>query len=328
MGGDFYRLQRQILSGAVVIQDHESAVLRVTGGDRLIWLDSIVTQQLKDVIPGETTEALLLDPQGRIEHSFLLTDDGRSSWLLTRKEKIFALEKWLQSMVFRMNVSVHFPEKLLLFSSPNIDSLRNLERVALFSDPWPKVGAESVGLMQENHPGSTWSMMTVAVEEDQQSSLVVPQVGPEFCEPLKIAAARPTMDDVDDKSIPHELDWLRTAVNLNKGCYRGQESVAKVHNLGQPPRRLTLLHLDGSLSQLPEKGDEVFHEALTAGRISRAAWHYEEGPIALALLKRSIPPDADLLVRFKGIELAARQEVIVPAGSREKKDIFRLGPLR
>jgi len=327
-GGDPHRVQRKIVSGEVVIQDDENAVLRLGGNDRLRWLDSLVSQQVADLTIGKTAEALLLSPQGRIEHSFLLTDNGHVTWLLTRKKEIYALEEWLRSMVFRMEVSIQRPEGLLLFSSPLSSSLKCFDPIALFSDPWPTIGAESVGLKEQNHPGSNWSMLTALVEEDKTSALAVPKVGPEFCEPLRIAAARPSMEDVDEKSIPHELDWLRTAVHLNKGCYRGQESVAKVQNLGQPPRRLTILHLDGSSSQLPEKGDEVFSDGRSVGRISRAGWHYELGPLSLALLKRNVPANQDLLVRCKDVKLAAKQETIVPAGSRERKDIFRLGPLR
>ncbi len=327
-GGDLHRLQRQIVSGEVVVEDDASAVLSLGGNDRLRWLDSLVSQQVADLKIEETTEALLLSPQGRIEHSFLLTDDGHLTWLLTRKKEISALEDWLRSMVFRMEVSIQQPQGLVLFSSPVNANFKSLDPIVLFSDPWPKIGAESVGLKEQDHPGSGWSMLTALVEQDKKSSLAVPTVRPEFCEPLRIAAARPSMEEVDEKSIPHELDWLRTAVHLNKGCYRGQESVAKVHNLGQPPRRLTILHLDGSRSQLPEKGDEVLSDGDRVGRISRAGWHYELGPLALAVLKRNVPENQDLLVQCKEIKLAARQETIVPAGSRDKKDIFRLGPLR
>ncbi len=65
-------------------------------------------------------------------------------------------------------------------------------------------------------------------------------------EALRVEARRPRFGvDTDHRTIPNELQWLRTAVHLDKGCYRGQETVARVHNLGRPPRRLVLLHLDG-----------------------------------------------------------------------------------
>jgi folate-binding protein YgfZ len=150
---------------------------------------------------------------------------------------------------------------------------------------------------------------------------------------LRIAAWRPRQaTEVDERSIPHELDWLRTAVHLNKGCYRGQETVAKVHNLGHPPRRLVLLHLDGVL---PVAGDAVIEQPVVepaeapeprdVGRVTSAAHHYELGPIALAVIKRSVDPTAALAVRSaEHGDIAAAQEVIVPPSAGAEADVPRL----
>jgi folate-binding protein YgfZ len=128
-------------------------------------------------------------------------------------------------------------------------------------------------------------------------------------EALRIAAHRPRqITEVDDRTLPHELDWLSTAVHLRKGCYRGQETVAKVHNLGHPPRRLTFLHLDGSNHLLPEE-TEVTLDGKAVGRVTSVAQHFEMGPIALAVLSRSTPADATLMVG----RVSASQEVIVTA---------------
>ena len=116
--------------------------------------------------------------------------------------------------------------------------------------------------------------------------------------------------ETDHRTIPHEVGWLETAVHLDKGCYRGQETVARVHNLGRPPRRLVLLHLDGSESELPgARRPGAARTAATVGSVTSAARHYELGPIALALVKRSTPADATLVAGG----VAAAQEVIVPA---------------
>lgn len=80
------------------------------------------------------------------------------------------------------------------------------------------------------------------------------------------------------------------AVHLNKGCYRGQETVARVHNLGRPPRMLVLLHLDESV-QRPSTGDAVLAGGRTVGRLGTVVEHVELGPVALALLKRGLPGD-------------------------------------
>ena len=111
---------------------------------------------------------------------------------------------------------------------------------------------------------------------------------------------RPEIDaDTDDRTIPHEAGWIGGpeqlgAVHLDKGCYRGQETVARVHNLGKPPRRLVLLHLDGSADERPATGDPVTAGARTVGRVGTVVHHFEYGPIALALVKRNIAADVEL----------------------------------
>lgn len=113
--------------------------------------------------------------------------------------------------------------------------------------------------------------------------------------------------DTDHKTIPNEAGWIGSAVHLDKGCYRGQETVARVHTLGRPPRRLTLLHLDGSENRLPAVGSDLVLGERVVGRVGSSARHHELGPIALALVKRNVPLDAALLADG----LAAAQEVIV-----------------
>ncbi|NBR78390.1 MAG: hypothetical protein EBT76_06300, partial [Microbacteriaceae bacterium] len=124
-------------------------------------------------------------------------------------------------------------------------------------------------------------------------------------------------NEIDEKALPHEFDWLATAVHLNKGCYRGQEAVAKVHNLGHPPRRLVFLHLDGSGHALPDLGDEVYLGDAVVGKITTVGQHYEMGPIALAVIKRNTAVDEILTVSCaaSGEKLSAHQEVIVPASA-------------
>jgi tRNA-modifying protein YgfZ len=326
--GDFLRIQRDVARGDAIVRDDSSAVITVSGPDRLVWLNSLITQDVLGLTPGITLESLLLTPQGRIEHAFFLIDDGSTTWVVTNRDRAEVLESWLNSMVFRMDVKVLSPEGLVVLSSPHVLLLSEIGAVALVRDPWPSVGEGSVGYSQGTHPGADWTMVSAVVSEDACATLRVPVVSSDHLEALAIAAARPTMADVDEKTLPHELDWLRTAVHLNKGCYRGQETVAKVHNLGHPPRRFTLLHLDGSESLLPSSGDEVKLGEKSVGHITRAAWHYELGPIALALLKRTTPIDEPLSVMAGGRIVGAQQEVVVPPDAGATRDIPRLGRRR
>ena len=143
---------------------------------------------------------------------------------------------------------------------------------------------------------------------------------------LRVAAWRPRWSaDVDERVLPHELDWIRTAVHLSKGCYRGQETVAKVHNLGHPPRRLVALQLDGSDSVLPVHGAAGPRRATTSsGAITSVALHFEDGPIALAVVRRSTPVDAEFTVDTDAGPVSAAQEVIVPPEAGATANVPRL----
>jgi folate-binding protein YgfZ len=125
-----------------------------------------------------------------------------------------------------------------------------------------------------------------------------PRAGTWAWEALRIAAGVPRLRrETDHRTIPHEIGLIAPAVHLEKGCYRGQETIARVHNLGRPPRRLVLLHLDGSDDVLPTSGDAVMLLEKQIGFIGSAIHHHELGPIALALIKRSVDPQATLTVR-------------------------------
>ena len=326
VAGDFLRLQRDLARGHALVRDEHSSLITVSGPDRLTWLNSLITQDVLGLAPHQTVESLLLSLHGRIEHAFFLSDDGLTTWILTPTKHAEELEAWLRSMVFRMDVSIDRPAHVEIIAATSEALFSGVGAFMVFSDPWPRVGSGSVGYAEDLHPGNRWELHWAVIPGGTRvSSEVLPA---EHLEALSIAAARPTVKDVDETTLPHELDWLRTAVHLNKGCYRGQETVAKVHNLGHPPRRVTLLHIDGSQSLLPQPGDEVRLGDKRVGHITRAAWHYELGPIALALIKRTTPVDQPLSVVTEGLPVGASQEVIVPVDAGGTRDVPRLGRLR
>ena len=320
--------QRTFVRGEAIVDVSHWDVVEVAGPDRLVWLDSLISQQVLGLRPGTSVESLILDPKGHIEHAFFVTDDGQTTWLLTHPGKGEALAGWLLSMKFRMDVQMsHTPGQYTVLASWGLAGQKLLEglgdAVVEFTDSWPAIGPGSVGYAPEPHPGSEWAVSYRVYEKSVDHS-GLQRAGTLSLDALMIEAGRPTMADVDDKSLPHEFDWLRSAIHLNKGCYRGQETVAKVHNLGHPPRRLTLLHLDGSQSQLPQPGDPVMFDDTQKGHITRAAWHAELGPIALALLKRTTPVEATLAVISDGISVPANQEVLVPVDAGASRAIPRL----
>ena len=348
--------QRRLLAGEAIVDLSHRGVLSVSGPDRLSWLNSIASQELRGLVPGESTEMLLLDQTGRLEYAIQVLDDGVETWLMVEAAELPGLHVWLDKMRFTLRVQVvdHTLSYATIGTMATDLSAVPLEPAApngvplVWRDPW--VGVSTGGYQYSEaplHPGASWHWTEALVPRASLSTLrdalrsagptgigTVMAAGLLAFEALRIAAWRPRRaTEVDERSIPHELDWLRTAVHLNKGCYRGQETVAKVHNLGHPPRRLVLLHLDGSESVLPVHGDEVQAdrqlpggepERRFVGTITSSAIHYELGPIALAVIKRTVPATVTLYVQSQGIGVSASQEVIVPQSAGSVAEIPRL----
>ena len=331
--------QRALAAGRAVAPLGDRAVLAVPGEDRLSWLDSLTSQSLTRLAPGESTELLVLDPHGHVEHAASVLDDGETAWLITDRGDAEGLLSWLRKMRFRLRVDPRdASEEYAVIGGARaaIDGLAPAAPAGLplvWVDPWPRVAPGGYAYAAaEPHPGTErdWAEAIVSrVEEeriaDAAASGDLALAGLVAADALRIAAWRPRWaNEVDERALPHELDWLRTAVHLEKGCYRGQETVAKVHNLGHPPRRVVALQLDGSDSVLPSHGDEVFLGENAVGVVTSAARHFEEGPIALAVVRRNTAIDAAFVVRTQDGEIVAAQEVIVPPEAGATANIPRL----
>ena len=309
--GDPLREQRVMAREGALVDRSNRGVVTVAGPDRLTWLHSLTSQDLERLKPGDSAQALIFSPQGHLEHHLTLTDDGTRAWIHVEPGTAPALAAYLNSMRFMLRVEV--------------EDVSGRYGVLSLAGPGP-------GLASRVHEGLGVARVAGAfgidvIEErdriaDAPGKLGAAVAGMWAFEAARIAAhvARPGLDS-DHRSLPHELGLIEPAVHLSKGCYRGQETVARVHNLGHPPRRLVLLHLDGSVDRLPAHGSAITVEGPDVGFVGSAALHYELGPIGLGLVKRTIPVAATLLA--DGI--AAAQEVIVPpdAGANVKVTLRR-----
>lgn len=332
--GNPFTAQRDFRAGNAIVVFESRGVIAVTGTDRLSYLDSLLSQNLTSLAPFASAEALLLDPNGHVERAARIVDDGETTWLLVDEDQAPAFAAFLDRMTFSKDAAARDASSdfatVGFFSGGNVESLVSDAASLVWNDPW---GAVVSGGWQYadavEHPSQGWNYAEALVPLARLSSLdACRRVGIEAWDALRIAAWRPRLStEVDASALPHETDWLRTAVHLNKGCYRGQETVAKVHNLGHPPRRLVLLHLDGTTNTLPEEGASVLSEGAEVGRVTSAARHFELGPIALATVKRTLPVDAPLEVSCEGVSLAAAQEVIVPPTAGRTVDVPKIGRL-
>lgn len=325
--------QRLLARGRAVVE-LGLGVVTVTGPDRLSWLNSITSQLLTGLAAGVSTETLVLDQSGRVEHAARVVDDGSVAWLLTEPADAAPLAAWVDSMRFMLRVEV--ADRSADFatigwfgeSAPFASTDLPETPVAEWVDPWASVTPGGWGYAdQEAHPASDWTLRIAVVTPGTAGAIAAtdePVAGLLAYEALRIAAWRPSLSDVDERTIPHELDWLRSAVHLSKGCYRGQETVAKVHNLGHPPRRVVMLHLDGSDGVLPAPGTPVVSGEKEVGRLTASGIHHELGPIGLAVVKRSLDPAATLTLSADDVVVSATQEVIVPPGAGATADVPRL----
>ena len=329
-----HREQRDLAAGLALAPLRDRAVLAVEGPDRLSWLDSITSQALTGLAAGESTELLVLDPQGHVEHAAGVVDDGERTWLVVDRERAAALLTWLTRMRFRLRVDPQDLTGRAYVIGGTAAAVAALSTRAVWHDPWPGIvagGWDYAAVLP--HPGSERDWAEAIVDEVEFARIARAAAdgdqaiaGRLAAEALRVAAWRPrvTAEAADGRLLPHEADWLRTAVHLDKGCYRGQETVAKVHNLGHPPRRLAFLQLDGSDAQVPEPGADVFSGDDVVGTITSVARHHEEGPIALALLKRTVPVDAALTAAVEATRIAAAQEVIVPPDAGRVASVPRM----
>lgn len=289
--GDPFREQRSLAAGSAVVDASHLGAVRLTGSDRRKLLHSLSTQDFRAVTDGGSTELAILSPHGHVEHHAFAGDDGHAVHLVTDAGRAGALAGFLDRMVFSLDVEV----------ADVTDQLAAVWHAG--TSPAPD-GRRSVRTTR-----GRFDLLDRAALTHQLAGVEL--AGSEAYEALRIAAGEPRLDlDVDHRTIPNELGWVGTAVALDKGCYRGQETVARVHTLGRPPRRLTILWLDGSPNVLPAHGDGVLFGGRVVGTVGSAARHFEDGPVALALIKRSVPVDATLTVR-SSTDLPATQSPVV-----------------
>jgi len=295
--GSFNGEQRTLANGDGFVDLSHRDVLRISGPDRLRWLHDLTTQHLLELAPGTPVAALILSPQGHVEHAMYGVDSGGDEGALTvhtEPGRGAALGDFLLKMRFLNQVEVDDATDELAVT------WRPAARTGVPYDGYELVPRDRL---------------------EAYAAAAGPAAGIWAFEALRIARGEPRMGlDTDHRTIPNEAGWINNAVHLDKGCYRGQETVARVHTLGRPPRRLTLLHLDGSENRLPAAGTDLLLGDKTVGFVGTSARHHELGPIPLAMVKRNVPVDAQLSVD----RLPAAQEIVVdPEGGLHVRPMLR-----
>ncbi|MFD4367233.1 YgfZ/GcvT domain-containing protein [Rhodococcus sp. NPDC058521] len=307
--GDPLGEQRSAERGAIVVDRSHRFVIAIGGAERLTWLHTISSQHVAELGDARSAENLSLDVNGRVEHHFVQTDLDEVTWIDTEAEQGPDLLNFLKKMVFWAKAEPRDGNELAVLSvlGPNASDVLTAAGVEAPTDVYAAAPLPEGGFVRRM-PGPTALAYDLLVPRDhltdwwnKLTGAGSAPAGTWAYEALRVAALRPRLGlDTDERTIPHEVRWIggpqeQGAVHLEKGCYRGQETVARVHNLGKPPRRLVLLHLDGSADTHPEVGDSVTAGGRAVGRVGTVVDHHELGPIALALVKRAVPADTELL---------------------------------
>jgi hypothetical protein len=316
--GDPLGEQRAAETDAVLVDRSHRAVLTLTGKDRQTWLHSLTTQHVSDLPDGASTQNLSLDGQGRVEDHWVQTELGGVTYLDTEPWRGEPLLGYLRKMVFWSEVIPDSADMAVLsLLGPRLADQAVLDALGLDALPAELIATSAGGGFVRRMPDSTNGQIELdlavprADSADWQSRLTragVRSAGVWAFEAHRVVhripALRPRLGvDTDERTIPHEVGWIggptEGAVHLDKGCYRGQETVARVHNLGRPPRMLVLLHLDGSVDR-PATGDPVLAGNRAIGRLGTVVDHVDLGPVALALVKRGLPVDTRLTTGPQG----------------------------
>lgn len=315
--------QRAITSTGAIVDRSHRRVIRVTGPEAAAFLHNLLSQKLDDVQAGWSGSALDLDTQGRILHTMDIavttdtdadagagsgTGDGASAaaapeglafYLDCEAGKFDSLRDFLQKMIFWSQVTIGEADLAIITvlggpTDTQLPSQAVYSRTVSTATPAGAGSAQpTTGLWEASRTDIAVprEQLEAAVEELESTGLQLVGLMAYTAERVKALEAESV--DLDEKSIPHEIPhWIGRgervgAVHLEKGCYRGQETVARVENLGRSPRVLVLLHLDGSAPTMPSPGADIQVKGRRVGKLGTVIDDCDYGPIALAVIKRS-----------------------------------------
>lgn len=304
--GEPFKEQRALVAGKGRVDLSHRGVVTVTGVDRKSWLHSITTQDFQSSNAHLTS--LILSPHGHIEHDIHVVDDGEITWISCEPGTVNDLITYLESMKFMLRVEVkNVTDEIAIVGAPGW--IASEEYPVWHSSDAFLAGSQSTDKYVAQRPGD-WKVSELFVPRAHLVEVMAQEtpVGTWAWEAHRIRAGVPRLNfETDHKTIPHELGLIASSIHLNKGCYRGQETVARVYNLGRPPRRMVQLELDGSTNETPVIGDAVLWGEKVIGRVTSVTQDYESGPLALAVIKRSVPTDVVLTAGT----VSASQTVIV-----------------
>ncbi len=275
-----------IRRGAGVMDSTQRGTLEVRGTDRVAFLQRMVTQDLSKMQAGEVRESFWLNRKGRIEADLLMCDFGDCMLIDVDRFAAARAAEQLQAFVFSEDVAVrdagdawarlsmHGPATLRLLEAAGHDarSLATSLRAASGTiarrpvrcarrDQTGEIGVEIFCAA-----GDLTAIWSALMESAQAMEPPVRPIGWNAFNTARIEAGTPLfMIDFGTQNLPHESGALARRVSFRKGCYLGQEVVARMESLGRPKQVLRALRLQGEA--IPVAGAQIFAPAPAGGEI-------------------------------------------------------------
>ncbi len=294
--GDPLREQKFLTQFETRVDISNRGVIKITGKDRKTFLHSLTSQHIERMNDKDSTVTLLLSPNGHIEHELHVINNPEEIYLIVENQSLNSILEFLQKMVFLSQVEISDVSNDL---ATVFESKREIDEIYptwltpenYLGAPIQNAGTSAGGDPNKyvpSRPAKFIGREILIPRNELEKYLLAAKhlAGTWALEAVRIAAGVPrVIVDADHRTIPHEIGLIGNAVHLEKGCYRGQETIARVHNLGKPPRKLVILHLDGSVNRLPKAKSPVIVDGQEVGIVGSSAQHFELGPIALAIVK-------------------------------------------
>jgi len=244
----------------------------VRGPGAAAYLERMLSNAVEELPPGESCEALLLTAKARVIATMTVCRRSLEDFLLlTEPELGLVLRNALVRARLAANCAIELEEHRSTLVLGDPDRVFSDQEVAVRSRDY---GVPAVEIIDEEPPDGE------PIEQDE-------------LERLRILARTPRFGrEIDDRVLPAEAGLDQRAISFTKGCYPGQEPVARLHYRGHANRTLRVLALDGG--ELPAYDDELSLDGKVVGRVTSAARDPEHGIVALAYVRREVPADGEL----------------------------------
>ena len=244
------------------------------GPDAASYLNRMVSNEVEELDVGASCEALLLTPKARIVATLVVLRRAQDDFLLlTEPEAGERLARELLRARFAAKCAIE-PEEhdSVVVLGADEGFVLNQHELAL---PTRDYGVPALELVDGDAPSEA-----EPIAEDE-------------LERLRILARTPRLGrELDDRVMPAEAGLEERAISFTKGCYPGQEPVARLHYRGHPNRGLRVLAMDGP--EFPVHDAELTLDGKAVGRVTSAAPDSAHGVVALAYVRREVPADAVL----------------------------------